>query len=331
MRINTSRNGWIGLLCLLLLCGDVTAQVQSYRRIRLVKQGKQNYIYLRDLATFYGMNYSVTAKQATLFSRTSRLVFTDKSRIFQFNGINTHLSFATARTGPELIIAHSDFSLLIDPILRRNQIPRRQVHRILIDPGHGGKDPGAEQGGAQEKKINLLLARRVASILTKRGYLVILTRTNDRTLTLAQRVALVSAHKADLFLSLHCNAAADGSVNGLETYIANPVGTPSSGGDVVAGKAAPGNHFDRENALLGFLLQKNLLTASQAGDRGLRRKQFYVIREASCPAALIEFGFLSNSAECSRLVQSVYQDKIAVAVCDAVGQFSRMLQPPAKP
>lgn len=326
------RNAWLGVLCLLLLCGSAMAQAKPpSSRIRLVKLGQLNYIYLRDLAAFYGMNYRASGEGATLSSRTSRLVFTDKSRIFQFNGINAHLSYATGRAGREFIVAHSDFSTLIDPVLRRSQIPRRQVRRILIDPGHGGNDPGAQHGGVREKSVNLVLARKVAAILAKRGFVVTMTRSSDRPLTLAQRTAMVQAQKPDLFLSLHCNAAGDASIHGIETYIANPAGTPSSGGNVVARQAAPANRFDRENALLGFLLQQNLLSASGAFDRGLRRKQFYVIREAGCPAALVEFGFLSHPSERGRLLQSAYQDKVAVAVCDAVGQFARMVQPPARP
>lgn len=331
MRMKRCRSAWLGLLCLLMLFGSGASQAQSSNRIRLIKLGQLNYIYLRDLAAFYGMNYRASAQEATLSSRTSRLVFTEKSRIFQFNGIKAHLSYATGRAGPEFIIAHSDFSTLIDPVLRRSQIPRRHVRRILIDPGHGGNDPGTQHGGVLEKNINLVLARKVAAILAKRGFSATLTRTGDRPLTLAQRTAMVQAQKPDLFLSLHCNAAADTAIHGIETYIANPAGTPSSGGNVVARQAAPANRFDRENALLGFLLQQNLLTASQAADRGLRRKQFYVIRAVSCPAALIEFGFLSHPAERGRLLQPAYQDKVAVAVCDAVGQFARMLHPADRP
>jgi len=200
----------------------------------------------------------------------------------------------------------------------------------MLDPGHGGKDTGAIAAKVAEKNINLLLARRIAAILRKRGYKVTLTRTTDQTLTLQQRVAAMQKHQPDLFLSIHCNALDNSSAKGIETYIANPAGTPSSGGNVFAKKAAPGNAFNRENALLSWLLQEKLLASSKAVDCGIKRKQFYVIREVSCPAALLELGFLSNAQERHLLLQPLYQDKLSVAVCDAVQKFEQTLAPVRK-
>ncbi len=328
--VSFRRLGILLLLCLMGLFQAVNPlSGQSVRpssiRYHNLKAGR--YLYLRDVSVYYGMNYTVSGKDARLQSHYSLLAFSRDSRTFKINGVEANLSFAVAEVGNELLLAQTDFQHFIDPILRKETIPRRRVRHIMLDPGHGGNDPGAQNQGVVEKNVNLVISRRIAAILRKRGYQVSLTRDQDRLLRLEQRVAYARGLQPDLFLSIHCNAINNPSIQGIETYIINPANTPSSGGNVFAKKAAPGNQFDRENALLGFLMQQKLLEATNAQDRGIKRKQFYVIREVACPAALLELGFLSNSEERKKLLESYYQDKLAVAVCDAVQEFERILQP----
>ena len=313
-----------GLFLLITSLSGQSARLSSIRYHDL-KSGR--HLYLRDVARFYGMNYSVTEKDAQLQSRYSSILFSRDKRIFKFNGMEANLSFAVTVERNEMLLAQTDFQHFIDPILRRDTIPRRRIQHIMLDPGHGGNDPGAQYHGVVEKNVNLLLSRRIAAILRKRGYRVSLTRDQDRLLRLEQRTAYAKRMQPDLFLSIHCNAINNPSVHGIETYIINPANTPSSGGNVFAKKAAPGNSFDRENALLGYLMHSKLLALTNAQDRGIKRKQFYVIREVPCPAALLELGFLSHSGERQRLLESYYQDKLAVAVCDAVEEFDRALKP----
>lgn len=317
------------LLCIVLFqaVNPLNGQTARPASIRYQNLKSGRYLYLRDVAGYYGMTYSVSGKEARLQSRYSQLCFSQDSRIFKICGLEANLSFAVAKVRSELMLAQTDFQHFIDPVLRRETIPRRRVRHILLDPGHGGNDPGAQNHGVVEKNINLVLSRRIAAILRRRGYQVSLTRDQDRLLRLEQRTALARRLQPDLFLSIHCNALNSSSVQGIETYIINPAQTPSSGGNVFAKKEAPGNAYNRENALLGFLLQQKLLEATKAQDRGIKRKQFYVIREVPCPAALLELGFLSNTVERKKLLESYYQDKLAVAVCDAVQEFERILQP----
>ncbi len=321
-------------LSLLLFCLFFSLSVhplvgQSARassiRYQNLKSGR--YLYLRDVASYFGLKYSVSGKDALLQSRSSQLFFSQDSRIFKINGLEANLSFAVAKGRNELLLAQTDFQHFIDPILRRETIPSRRVRHIMLDPGHGGNDPGAQNHGVVEKNVNLVLSRRIAAILRRRGYQVSLTRDQDRLLRLEQRTAAARNKQPDIFLSIHCNALDNSSIQGIETYIINPAETPSSGGNIFAKKASPGNAYNRENALLGFLLQQKLLEGTKAQDRGIKRKQFYVIREVACPAALLELGFLSNSSERTKLLESYYQDKLAVAVCDAVQEFERILQP----
>ena len=305
----------------------LAAQSSKSFAIRYRTLQKQRYLYLRDVASFYGMNYSVAGKNAVLQSRYSYLLFTKNSRIFRINGIESHLSFGIIEYNNEMFLPQVDFQNFIDPILRRTTIPKRKIRHIMLDPGHGGSDPGTQNKGIIEKNLNLVFSRRIAAILRRRGYKVSLTRDKDHLLRLEQRVAAANRLQPDLFVSIHCNAAASTAVNGIETFIINPALTPSSGGNTFAKKAAPGNAYDRENALLGFIMHSNLLKASNANDRGLKRKQFYVIREVACPAALLELGFLSNPDERAKLLKSNYQDKLSVAVCDAIQEYEQALAP----
>ncbi len=318
--------GWLLVVLLIALCGLCEA-APARRALPYVLINKRQYILLADIAAFYGMRYACEGKTTTLSSKYSRLVFKDNSRVFTLNGVTANLSYAVARYQGKPALSVSDTTLFLDPILRTATIKRRHIRHIVIDAGHGGNDPGTQSGKTNEKDINLLMARRVAAILRKRGYKVSFTRTTDETCELKERVERSKKNAPDLFLSLHCNAAQDASVQGIETYVPNPKGTPSSGGNTVATSASASNQVDRENALLGFLLQKNLLRLTKAHDRGIKRKQFYVIRGQACPSALIELGFLSNRNERLNLSSAAYQDKLATAICDAVQQFEATLKP----
>lgn len=317
------------LLLLFLVQSTCPLSAQGSRSfaIRYKQLQKQRYLYLSDVARFYGMNYSQAGKNAVLQSRYSYLLFSKDSRIFRINGIESNLSFAIAEHEGEILLPQVDFQSFIDPILRRSIVPKRKISHIMLDPGHGGKDPGAQNQGIVEKNLNLLFSRRIAAILRKRGYKVSMTRNQDRLLSLEQRSAAAKRLQPDLYISIHCNASANAAVNGIETYVINPAQTPSSGGNTFATKAAAGNAYDHENALLGFIMHSALLKASNANDRGLKRKQFYVIREVACPAALLELGFLSNADERKKLLESYYQDKLSVAVCDAIQEYEKALKP----
>lgn len=296
--------------------------------IRFVQQGKVKYLYLRDVAAYYGMRYAVSGKTVTFSSVYSRIIFTLDSRCITLNGVRVHLGFAVSRHSQEFLLSFNDFQLLLDPILRPASLPRRTVRKVVIDPGHGGKDVGAVAEGTYEKTINLQVANRLAAKLREKGFTVAMTRRSDTAVSLPQRVAITNKWGADLFISLHCNAAAAASVSGLEIFSATSHGTPPTGDKVLAKEACPANAFDRENAYLTFYTQKTLLDSISASDRGVKRRRFYVIRDITCPGMLIEMGFLSNRTERQLLKQANRQDAIAQAITDAAVLFRTALAPP---
>ena len=179
-------------------------------------------------------------------------------------------------------------------------------YKVVIDPGHGGSDPGAVGiNGLRETDIVLEVSMKLSEFLAKKGVETILTRKDERTLDLQPRVTKANKLKADAFVSIHANATRGKrkEVNGLETY-----------------------YF---SGYKGYSLAKNihkqiLLASSQSPDRGVRRSRFYVIRKTSMPAALVEIGFVTGMYDAALLRQKGYRDKISFAIAKGILNFLKV-------
>ncbi len=197
----------------------------SRRYIRYTSAYGKTYVYLRDVARFYGMNLVRGGNGCELRSRYSRIKFTYDRKEGFLNGVKVYYMLAPAFISGEPLISKSDFLLFIDPVLRKSAVPARRLKVIMIDPGHGGRDEGARGTKHKEKDITLPMAFQLRDLLVKKGYRVILTRDSDRTMALSERTELAAKLRPDLFISLHCNSA-DASVRGAETFCLPPAGTP---------------------------------------------------------------------------------------------------------
>lgn len=185
-----------------------------------------------------------------------------------------------------------------------NQLPNVSRQRVLIalDPGHGGRDPGAVGiGGLRETDIVLEVGLRVAELLQQQGAEVVLTRTDEREIGLEPRVLTANRANADLFVSIHANAISMSrpDVNGVETYFYS---SPSA-----------------EN--LATYLQESMLEATSLNSRGVKEARFYVLRRTSMPAALLEVGFVTGAVDAPRLADPVFRDTIAQAIARGVLQY----------
>lgn len=314
----------------------LAARGNSRNVIHYVTINKRRYLYLHEIAAYYRVGCSIggvrpTRKVVLGDARgNSRLEFTENSVSALINGTAAALCFPVVVHKGNFMLEHTDFSELIDPIMRPARVPRRIIKTIMLDAGHGGTDHGAQAGGVMEKTLNLAMTRRVGAILAKRGYRVLYTRGGDVTMSLESRSKAAALRKPALFLSIHCNSAVQKDIHGIEVFIANPAGAPSYGTDVL-GKDCPSTKYNRINALWAYYAQSALVGATKAADRGVKRKQFYVVRETPAPSMLVEIGFLSNDAERRKLLQADYQDKIAVALCDSIDKLARAVRPPVKP
>ncbi len=291
-------------------------------RIRTVEIEKVNYVLLQDVAAFYAMVYDPDEDGARLFSRYSTLVFRQNRREASINNVSVHLSFAIAKSKSHFVISETDFRRTLEPILRLTVIPDGDIRIIVLDPGHGGGDPGASGALYKEKDINLQLAKKLAVYLRRYGYKVLLTRDGDQKLQLSDRTAYARKVKADLFVSLHANFTSTTSVSGIETFVLTHQNAPPTYGTAVQDKAQPGNSYDLQNARLAFETQKRLISATGADDRGVKRATFAVLRDAPCPAMLVEVGFMSNAAEEKKLGNAQYQAKIVQGLGEGILKYA---------
>jgi N-acetylmuramoyl-L-alanine amidase len=171
---------------------------------------------------------------------------------------------------------------------------------IIIDAGHGGKDPGAiGPSETKEKDINLEVTKLLSILLDYRGHSVKLTRTEDIYPTWEERV---ESDKDDLYISIHCNSAPNESAQGIETFH-----YPSS----------------KQGQELASHIQNNLIALTNRTNRGVKAANFCVLKETRCPAVLAELGFISNEEEERLLRDFDYQLKCAVAIIKAVESYQK--------
>lgn len=217
---------------------------------------------------------------------------------------------------------------------------------VVVDAGHGGRDEGAiGPSGLQEKELVLDVVQRLARRLRDRGLTVVLTRKDDRFLSLEERTAVANDARADLFLSIHANASRSRTPIGVETYFAALDASDESAREVAErentalGATAPSPSFrDPLATILGDLIesqhmeessefaklaQTQLAAIDRARSRGVKQAPFVVLMGVQMPASLVEIGFLSNPSEERRLRRSERRDAIAAALSEAVVDFAQ--------
>lgn len=216
------------------------------------------------------------------------------------------------------------------------------IRTIVIDPGHGGKDVGATgPTGLLEKDATLEICRKLASNLERTlGARVILTRSEDASISLDQRTAIANQYKADLFLSVHLNAAVVRGARGSETYFLSveasdelakraaerensgtaPVAAPQNDLDLILWDLAQQDYM-KESSRLAELVQLEMNRVTNVQSRGVKQAPFKVLVGATMPAALVEVGFISNPEEEAKIKDAAYQGTVVEAIAHAVAQY----------
>ena len=278
----------------------------------------QRYVLLRDIAKFYNMTLIPTKAGAVLRGNKKVDLYYNK-RIAAVDGVTIYFTATPVLRGVNAYLHEKDLLLVLDPVLRGGGLMKYPIRTIMIDPGHGGADKGAAGAGKLlEKNLNLSMAMKLRAALRKLGFQVIMTRAADSTLSLQARSDLCGKYRPDLFISVHCNAASQKTISGIETFAMTPVGCPSSNDSKPGNTRGSGNTFDKNNYRLAYEIQKALLKNTKAGDRGVKHARFYVLRNASCPAVLIETGFISNLREGALLNRADYQTKIVNSIVQGI-------------
>ncbi len=191
---------------------------------------------------------------------------------------------------------------------------------VVLDPGHGGDDPGAvdQLNGILEKTINLEVARRVQHKLEARGYKVLLTRDQDdvfchapsggfvkRQISLEERIELANGNAADIFISIHANSFHDRTCTGAEIFY---------------------HRLSQDGRELAEEFQGVLNGLPETVECKLKASNYYVLRSTTMPAVLVEMGYITNDCEGKLLLESTYQEKLAEAFAEAVNRYFKKVK-----
>lgn len=307
---------------------SITKQDRSDQRLYLHMYG-ESFIFLESSPYYsfkldsYNMRHPMLKKGTKYFLPSS----------FLLDCLSEHFGKSISVKGRSLSISKPD---------------DRSINVIVLDPGHGGKDPGAvgKKLKAQEKDINLAVALKLKQVLEKElGITVLMTRSDDRFVSLGDRTRFANDRKADMFVSIHTNASKDPKPHGAETYylstavtsdaraveaLENQVVELYEGGvsakrkyddlDFILSDLSQTEHLESSNSLAGSI-QQHLVAGSRAYDRGVKQANFYVLRGAFMPSILIELGFISNPEEEALLINPEYQDRLAKTIFEGIKRF----------
>jgi len=310
---------------------------------------------LTDIAKLYDMKTSWEApgKTMQLQNQYCTITGTLSERILRINNEPVALGYPIVQKQGVFYLSKSDFDSQLFPLLSPGQIPGPVpgLHRIVIDPGHGGNDPGTEvfPGGKtpvagsnvkaldNEKTHTLEVGILLAAELRKRGYEVILTRTTDFNVEKVDRTAVANKANADLFISVHFNEADQDYVNGTEVLVQTPPGQASTAQKITEAtkEVSPGNRFDAWNIIAGFSMERAVTKALGTVNRGVKREHLAVLKGLNMPGLLVECEFLSNPAARAKINTADFRQKIAVAIADGVDLYKatldRLHPPPLTP
>ena len=216
---------------------------------------------------------------------------------------------------------------------------------IVIDPGHGGSDSGAVGNGLKEKNVVLATSKKLGVLLTKRGYKVLYTRSTDVFINLRSRTAFAAKRNADMFISIHANAAPNANsalkMSGVETFFLSPARSERSKNAAALenrGDLEDMNTFSKQT-FLNFLNREKIISSNKLAidiqsymlssvkksfssrDGGVREAPFWVLVGATMPAVLVEMGYITHPQEGKNLGKSAYQDRIAQGIANGVDAY----------
>lgn len=252
---------------------------------------------------------------------------------------NNEIRFTSVSTDKKIIKKNVDL---------RSEKEKWEFKTIVIDAGHGGKDPGAiGYSGTKEKDIALDVAKRLEKKLSKNmNVKIIMTRNEDVFLRLSERTKIANESNGNLFISIHTNAAEDRRASGFETFLIGPnkneaavrvaarenavlelegtTGKKLTNEDLIKATIAQ-SAFASKSEQFASMVQKEIKKRVQSPDRGVKQAGFYVLMGASMPNVLVELGFISNPSEEKKLRSPQYRDQLATAIYRAVEQYQKTL------
>ncbi|MDP8237145.1 MAG: N-acetylmuramoyl-L-alanine amidase [Candidatus Erginobacter occultus] len=314
--------------------------------VRSIRHQETLYIPVAAIARAYGLVLEAEDGRSFLFgSDRLRLRIEAGSREAELNGEKIILDHPVDWRDGTLIVPIYLALVNLPDLAPGEDLPPALAApartRIMLDPGHGGLDPGAVgEGLVQEKEIVLEIAQTARDILEADGCRVILTREDDRYLSLRNRARMANRLQVELFVSIHANAAHNQLALGTETFfyapasslwsrtvagwenavlkLETPAGPDYAGGP---GEENSGDKRRRESVRAAAAVQKRLSAAAGTPDRGIKAAEFYVLKHTRMPSILIETGFLSNRLEREYLTDRRHRDAVAEAIARGIRDY----------
>ena len=254
------------------------------------------------------------------------------------NGVKFVFSYKVEEAAGKAWVSRVDLAKLVDPVLRPNYIDNAENFRtVILDAGHGGKDPGATNALGTESGYNLLVAQAAKKLLEAKGYKVIVTREDNRYLTLQERVDVANNVKENaIFISIHHNSGGQ-AARGIETFTLSPVGVAHYGRGMNESdlQERTGNSHDSANVALATAIHGRLMQGLKENtfDRGIKRARFSVLTGVRHPAVLVECGFMTHPYEARLINDQKYRNAVINGIVDAVDRYRRAVtkKPPVNP
>ncbi len=288
---------------------------------------------LTGLASRYGMKIAASDDMRVEVSgKGCVMTLKADSREMTFNGIRVWLHAPALKHRRRWLVSKTDAETVVQPLLSvRHRPVSARPFKVMLDPGHGGVDSGAiGLSGRHEKDLVLDIAERTRQRLVQADVTVRMTREADIGVGLRERPSLAEAWGADIFVSIHLNSASNSDANGLETFVLTAANAPSTNTGATNGIAYPGHRHAAANMVLAYHAHRRLLQRTGAADRGIRHARFEALKHATCPAILVEGGFLSHPEEEQKLLSASYRDRIAEALADGILDYAGRTSAPGK-
>lgn len=346
------------IYCSLFLSGCATAPVrETYIQPQLPGPtftiNNIQYIPLVSVCQYYNLewDWDYIANQATLKRQDTVIKLAANSDLVLINNkperLKGDVTFYNNNLVVPLTFATETMQQLfkVQTYLPKKEIPRTNfytLNTIVLDPGHGGADPGAiGKRGTKEKHLCLDIAKRVKNYLDHNGLAVILTRDSDRFIPLSRRVQIAVNVKADLFVSIHANASKSRTLSGFEIYCLSDNIDDNLRAQQMAEDSTP-YIFDKSSyyritptlkailwdltntenraqaAELSNYIEDTVREKLDIRNRRLRQARFYVLKQAKIPSILIETGYISNLSEEAKLNDQSYREELAKAIAQGI-------------
>jgi N-acetylmuramoyl-L-alanine amidase len=317
------------LLICLMIAGSLSplALAQAKGPWEIVKLHNREYVTVDSVKTFYNFTkLTRTGSSIKLENSKVHILMKIGSQECIMNGVKFVFSFPVESSGAKAVVSRTDLAKLIDPVLRPNYIQNAGTfNTVILDPGHGGKDPGATNSISNEATYTLSVATKLKTMLQAKGFRVVMTRETDTYLSLQQRVNIANSVKGNaIYISIHFNSGGR-AARGIETFALSPQGVAHYGKGLKSSDfgTVNGNQHDSANIALATSIQGCVLRrlGNHSFDRGIKRARWSVLSGVMHPAILVECGFVTHPYEARLIENETYRNAVAAGLHDAVLKY----------